>query len=156
MLSIGEGEGGAASHADVAVGPFRRSIAVDHAAGDCDLGREAEAFSLQAVVHRADIRQLVSSLCRSGPALNEVEDLLLDVLVHCSHAICLEQRDQVVHKLAGCDLGEEVGAAILDAGVCQLEGRDLDIGILVAYSLLQRSHGIFRLHRFTPDQVRDF
>lgn len=78
---------------------------------------------------------------------------MLDVFVYRSQAICLEQRDQVVHKVAGCDLGEEVGAAILDTGVCQLESRDLDIGILVAYSLLQRPHGIFRLHRFAPDQV---
>ena len=80
---------------------------------------------------------------------------MLDVFVHRSQAIRFEQGDQVVHKVAGSDLGEEVGAAILDTGVGQLERGNLHVGILVAYSLLQRPHGIFRRHRFTPDQVGD-
>lgn len=32
----------------------------------------------------------------------------------------------------------------------------MDIGILVAYPLLQRSHGIFRLHCFGTDEIGDF
>jgi hypothetical protein len=63
-----------------------------------------------------------------------------------------------------------VCAAVLDARVCELElvspcigytaggvayvecGK-LDVGVLVPYALLQRAHGIFRLHRLGANHV---
>jgi hypothetical protein len=67
---------------------------------------------------------------------------------------------------------DEVGAAVLDAGVGELSGwsaaarrsirgvayiqrGQLDVGVLVADALLQRAHGIFRLHRLGPNHVGD-
>ena len=65
---------------------------------------------------------------------------------------------------------DEVCAAVLDACVGELpdslaategtlytgahiEGRELDVGVLVADPALQRAHSIFRLHRLGPDHV---
>lgn len=48
---------------------------------------------------------------------------------------------------------DEVSATILDAGICEIQGRELDIWVLVPYPLLQRAHGIFRLHCFGTNDI---
>lgn len=46
VLAICESESRPAAHANLAVGPLRWSTTVYHAAGDVDLGRKCETFSL--------------------------------------------------------------------------------------------------------------
>lgn len=46
VLAICECEGSPATHANFAVTPLGRSTAIDHTAGDVDLGRKCETFSL--------------------------------------------------------------------------------------------------------------
>lgn len=37
-----------------------------------------------------------------------------------------------------------------------IQGCQLDVGVLVPYALLQRAHGVFRLHCLGPNHVGDF
>lgn len=47
VLSVGEGEGGPTSHANVRVAPFWWGTAIKHAGGDVLLWWEPESFTLQ-------------------------------------------------------------------------------------------------------------
>jgi hypothetical protein len=96
--------------------------AVYHAAGNGDTGRELEALSLQGPVHLSQISEFVTALCSGGPGLDEFENFGAHFGDGSTGADSLQQRDQALHKLSGCDLGEEVGATILDAGVGELDG----------------------------------
>lgn len=156
VFSICKGEGGSATHTNIGVCPLGRGAAIEHACGELNLGRECETFLLQAFVDFVDVGQVVSALCGTRPGLDEIEDLLFDVFVDSSDAVGFEEGDEIVEELARGDFGQEVGAAVLDAGIGEFQGGQLDIGILVAYPLLQRSHGIFRLHCFGTDEIGDF
>lgn len=46
VFAIGKSESFSAAHADIGIGPFGWSTAVEHGRGDVSLGRETEAFSL--------------------------------------------------------------------------------------------------------------
>ena len=48
-----------------------------------------------------------------------------------------------------------MAASILHTRVNEVEGGNLDVGILVAYPLLQASHRLFGLDLFGPDRVAD-
>lgn len=146
MLAVGEGEGSAASHADIGIGPFWGCAAVEHATGNVLFGRELIAFSLEAAIDVVDVAQGEAALCCSGPRLDELEHLVLDIGVGRHGWRCFQQRRHVVEELARSYLLDEVGAAILDARVGEVEGRKLDVWVLVPYPALQGSHGIFRLH----------
>lgn len=61
--------------------------------------------------------------------LDQLENLGANVMVDRSWADGFEQRDEVVHKLFGGDLGKEMLAAIFDAGVCKLQGMSASRGI---------------------------
>lgn len=52
--------------------------------------------------------------------LNQLQDLGANIVVDGSWADSFEQRDEVIHKLFGGNLGKEMLAAIFDAGVCEL------------------------------------
>jgi hypothetical protein len=173
VLAVGKGKGGAASHADVRVGPFwglrlmlacfgmpcgsegTHCAAVEHVARDVLLWREVEAFALQTVVDVVDVAQVAAALGGDGPGLDELEHLVLDIVVGGDVGRGLEERRQVVHELARCDLLDEVGAAVLDACIGEIEGGELDVRVLVTDALLQRAHGLFRLHCLGADYIGD-
>lgn len=94
--------------------------AVDHAARDGDSGREVVALSLQLLVDLSDVSKFVTTLGCGSPGLYQLKNLMLDFVIYGGGTNGLEQGGQVVHKLSGGDLGEEVGAAILDACVGKL------------------------------------
>ena len=143
-------------HAHIRVGPLGWRIRIKHATRNLLPRRELEALVLQRAVALGDIRQRVSALRTARPRLDEVENLVLDVVVHRLHTIArLEQAGQVVHKLAAGDLLHEVAASILDARVGQVERGQLDVGVLVAYAPLEAAHGFLRLHRLAADGVGD-
>jgi len=122
MLAIGEGEGCSAAHAHVGVDPFWRSAAFQHVARNFLLGGEVEALVLQGVVDFVDVSQADSALCGSGPALDQLQHLALDIMVGCNSGRCAEQRGHVVEKLSGGDFLNEVGATVLDARVSEIQG----------------------------------
>lgn len=95
--------------------------AVDHAAGDSHLGRELVAFALHRLVHFANVAQFVPALCGSSPRLYQLQDLRFDLRVDSSGPDGLQERCQVIHELLGCNLGEEVGAAVLEASIGKLQ-----------------------------------
>lgn len=97
--------------------------AVNHAARNRDPWWKLKTFSLQRPIHLTNIVQLVSALSRSGPVLDQLENLGANIMVDRSWADSFEQRDEVVHKLFGGNLGKEMLAAIFDAGVCKLQGK---------------------------------
>lgn len=94
--------------------------AINHAARHRDPRRELIALSLQTLVYFADVRQLVPPFCGAGPRLNELENLGFHFGIDGDRANGLEERGQVVHELAGGDLGQEMRPAILHACVCKL------------------------------------
>ena len=93
---------------------------IQHAAGNGDSGRELETLPLQRPVHLPDVSKFVAAFGSRGPGLDELEDLGAHFGVDGAGADCFEKGHQTLHELSGCDLGEEVGAAILDAGVGEL------------------------------------
>lgn len=93
-------EGCPAPHANLAVGPLRRSAAVYHTARDLDLGRKLKTFFLQTLVDFVDVGEIVARLSGTCPGLDEVEDLLLDFFANSSNSVSFEQGDEVVHKLS--------------------------------------------------------
>lgn len=112
------------------------------------------AFALQCLIDFFNVAKVGAALGSSSPGLDEFEDLALDVVVDGS-SVGLDQRGQVVDELARGNLGHEVGAAILDARVGEVQGSNLDVWILVAYAAFQRAHGLFGLHRLGADDVRN-
>lgn len=131
-------------------------VGVEDTAGHYDFGRKSEAFSLQLSVDLTYVAQLEPPLCRSRPGLNQIEDLGSDVFIQRRCGVGLQEGGEIVHKLARSYLFDEMRTPILDTCVCQTQGCNLDIWIWVAYSLLERTHGIFRLNGFGTDQVRYF
>jgi hypothetical protein len=129
--------------------------AIEHVARDVLLWGEVEAFALQTVVDVVNVAQVATALCSDSPGLDELEHLVFDVVVGSDVGRGLEQRRQVVHELARRDLLDEVGAAILDACVGEVEGGELNVGVLVADALLEGAHGVFRLHRLGADYIGD-
>lgn len=117
------------------------------------LRREVVAFSLQTAVDFVDVAEVVAAFGGSCPRLDEFKHLVLDVVVWGNGRWGLEQGREVVHELARCDLLYKVGAAILDAGVCEVQCRQLDVGVLVAYALLERAHGLVGLHCLGSNDV---
>lgn len=71
--------------------------------------------------------------------LDQLEDLGANIMIDRRWADGFEQRDEVVHKLFGGDLGKEMLAAIFDAGVCKLQGKSASRGIAK-----QRKHSDYR------------
>ena len=65
----------------------------------------------------------------------------------------MEEGGKIIHKLPRSDLDEEVGAAVLDAGISEVEGAKLLVGIFGANPPLQRSHSIFGLNCSGADDV---
>lgn len=136
VLAVREGKGGATPHANVRVGPLwglfslalgvEDSIlgtyctAVEHAAGNVLPGRELVALALQAPVDLVDVAQVAAPLGGGGPGLYELQHLVPDVVVRPSAAGRLHQRGHVVEKLARRYLLDEVGAAVLNAGIREL------------------------------------
>ena len=140
VLAVREGKGGATSHANVRVGPlwglFSLALgvedssvhidlgtycaAVKHAAGDVFPGWELVALALQAPVDLVDIAQVAAPLGGSGPGLYELQHFVPDVVVGPSAAGRLHQGGHVVEELARRYLLDEVGAAVLDAGIREL------------------------------------
>lgn len=57
------------------------------------------------------------------PSLDVFEDLGTNVLVDGSWTDGFQQGDEVVHELSRGNLGKEVLAPILDAGICELHGK---------------------------------
>lgn len=58
-------------------------------------------------------------MCGTRPGLDEVEDLLFDVFVDGSGAVGFEEGDEIVKEFSRGDFGQEVGAAVLDAGISE-------------------------------------
>jgi hypothetical protein len=141
MLAVREREGCSASHTDVRVRPLRglmKSVsvnytlchtiatfsyrtAINHAAGHGNLGGELVSISLQRSVHFANVRKFVSTFGCTRPRLYQLKNFALDFGVDSSAANCLEKRHQVVHKLAGGDLGQEMRSTILDTCIGKLD-----------------------------------
>jgi hypothetical protein len=94
--------------------------AVKHAAGDVLPRRERVALALQAPVDLVDVAQVAAPLGGGGPGLYELQHLVPDVVVCPSAAGRLHQGGHVVEELARRYLLDEVGAAVLDAGICEL------------------------------------
>lgn len=201
MFPVGKGEGGPAPHADVGIHPFgglkgikkssalhhkrdanRRQAyrtAVYHAARDGDARGKLEALALQGLVDLPNVSEFVAAFGGGGPGLDELEDLGADLGVDADGADGFEERHQALHELAGGDLGEEMGTAILDAGVGELgrlvtvchdqtgagrmrrgaqpyvQSTELGVGVLVADALLERAHGLLGLDRLGSDNVGD-
>ena len=160
VFAVGEGEGSAATHADIRVNPFGRldfrepscqltdsekqtlktmwtgaayCRAVYHATCDTCAGRKVIALLTKGVVDGAHVGKFVTAFGSGGPALDQLEDLCFDVVVDAGRG--LEDRYQVIHKLARGHLCKEVGAAILDARVCQAEGAELRVWVFMANAL---------------------
>ncbi len=66
----------------------------------------------------------------------------------------MEKGRKVIHKLPRGDLDKKVGAAVLDAGISEVEGTELLVGVFGADPPLQGSHGIFGLNCSGTDDVR--
>lgn len=129
---------------------------VKHAACNVDLWWKVEAFPLEILVDLTNVYQVRTTLCGGGPGLDEIENLLLDVFVQSSTSVGFEERGKIVHKLPRGNLGHEVGAAILGTRVGEVQGSKLNVWILVAYSALERAHGLFGLDRLGADDIGDF
>jgi hypothetical protein len=151
VFPVGKGELLPTSHANIGVGPFGWSGAVEHAAGDLLPGREVEPFELKRSIAFGEIVQTVLSLCANSPNLYEFENLASHLDVAAIR--CFQQANQVVHKLPASDLLHKVAASVLDASVGEIEGSKLNVRILVAYAAFQTAHGLLRLHRFATDDV---
>lgn len=54
------------------------------------------------------------------PSLYQFEHLGPHLQVDGSWSGGFQERDKIIHEFPGGDLGEEMGAAILDAGICKL------------------------------------
>lgn len=137
VFAVGKGEFLATSHADIRVGPLGRCGTVKHATGDVHLWREVKAFTLQILVDLADVDEVAAAVGGCGPRLDEVEDFLFNVIIESSTAICLEERGQVVDELARGNLSHEVSTSVLDTGIGQVQGGQLDVWIFVAYAALE-------------------
>lgn len=153
MFTVGEGELLAASHTDIGVGPFGRRRAVEHAAGNLLPRWKVESFVLQSPVAFDQVVQAVLPLRAGSPVLDELEHLASDFWVDSVR--CFQEADKVVHEFSARNLLHEVAASILDARVGEIEGRELDVGIPVAYAALQAAHGLLGLHRLAADDVGD-
>ena len=91
----------------------------------------------------------------SGPGLDQLEHLGLDLLVDAGGAHSLEQGREVVHELPRRDLGEKVGSAILDAGIGEVQGAELGVGVLVADAAFEGAHGLLGGDSLGPDDIGD-
>lgn len=74
-------------------------------------------FTLEGLVHFADVDQRWLSFECGCTVLYQLEDALLHFTVGNG---LLHERDKVVHKLPGCNLGEEVVATVLYADIQEL------------------------------------
>lgn len=155
VLSVCKGKGRPAAHANVRVDPFGRGATVQHATGYVLFGGEAEAFALEDAVDVVDVAEIASPLGGCGPRLDQLEHLAFDVVVRGDCGGRAQQGRHVVEELARGDLLDEVGAAILDASVCEIQRGQLDVWVLVADALLQCAHGIFGLHRLGSNHIGD-
>ena len=138
VFPVCEGEGRAASHADVGIGPLWGLVplsvrvscaeagqkayraAVEHTAGDVDSRWKPEAFSLKVAVDLDDVVEADAALGSGCPRLYELQHLVLDVVIrsHCRGRP--QQRRQIIHKVFGGYLGKKVRAAVLHTGVGEL------------------------------------
>lgn len=98
--------------------------AFQHTTADLRARGEPKPLVLQSAIGLPQITQIHATLGGHGPVLDEFQHLVLDVGVE-QGAFRLEQGDEIVHELAGGDLGQEVGAAVFHAGICQLDGGDV-------------------------------
>lgn len=162
VLAVGKSEFLATAQADVTVGPLGRGGGVEHAAGHVLLGRKADAVVLERSIGLGDVGEAFAALSCGGPVLDELEDLGFDMAVAlCIAAIAIalpkaDDADQVVDELAAGYLGHEVRAAVFDAGVGQVKGGELDVGVLVANAAFQAAHSLSRLHCLAADNIADF
>lgn len=163
MFPVREGEFLPTSHTHIRVHPLRRRGRVEHTARHLLSGREVEAFVLERSIGFGDIHQRIPSLSPARPILDQLQNLRLDVRIYRLRrrkririAPRLQQTDQIIHKLPTRDLLHEMGAAILHARIDQVEGGELDVGILVADPALQAAHGFLGLDGFAADGIGDF
>lgn len=134
VFAVGKGKLLATSHADVGVSPFGWCRTIEHAAGNLLSGWKVEAFVLQRFVAFGEVVQAVLSLCANSPILDELEHLASHIDVATFG--CLQQADKVIHELPAGDLLHKMAASILGACVGKVQGRKLDVWILVAYAAL--------------------
>lgn len=97
--------------------------AIQHTACNVLLGRELEAFSLQISVDLIDVYQIAPALCSDCPRLDETQHPPLHFLVRRNGSMSFQQRCKVVHELARGNLGDEVCASVLYAGIGELVWR---------------------------------
>lgn len=57
--------------------------------------------------------------------LDQLENLGANIVIDRSWADGLEQRDKIVHEFFGGDLGKEMLTTILDASICELQGKSV-------------------------------
>lgn len=85
--------------------------------------------------------------------LDQLENLGANVVVDRGWADGFEQRDKIVHEFFGGDLGKEMLAAVLDAGVCEVQGAQLCVWVLVTDALLEGAHGFLWRDGLGSDHV---
>lgn len=155
VLSVCEGELLPTSHAHIAVGPLGRGGGIEHAAGNLLLRRKAEAFVLECPVRLGHVCEAVPTLCGRGPVLDQLEDLCLDVVVGLDVAARLQDAGEIVDEFPAGDLGDEMCAAVFDAGVSEVQGGELDVWVLVAYAAFEAPHGLLGLGCLAADDIAD-
>lgn len=134
---------------------------VDHGGCRSRVSRgELHALVDELVVHADEFRvaQLVLALERRRPVLEPREDLFLDVAVHGPSRLYTAREQLEVGRDAAlerrlCKLGEERGAAVLDAYVAQVECEELDVGVVVLDAAEEGARGVRGEDRGGSDEV---
>jgi hypothetical protein len=85
-------------------------------------------LALQAAVNVVDVAQVAAPLGRCRPRLYQLQHLVLHVAIRRSAAGGLHEGGHVVEELARSYLLDEVGAAVLDAGIGELAEISMDHG----------------------------
>jgi hypothetical protein len=128
------------------------STAVEHGCSNLDLGRKAEAFSLQGAICFVNVAKRGAASSGSGPGLDQIEDPRLDLVVQGS----VEERDQIVHELTRGNLLNKVLSAVLYTRIGETESSQLDVWVLVGNPPFERAHGLLGRDGLASDQVCDF
>lgn len=148
VLSVCEGEGSPAPHANVGIDPFgwltsptsatfpqddrggTYSTAVNHAACNGDAGGELKALPLQGLADLTNVDQVVATLSSGGPGLYQLKDPRSYLRVNRGRPNRLQQRHQVIHEFPRGNFGKEMCAAVLDACICKLTASQSGAGAL--------------------------
>lgn len=111
---------------------------------------EGHAGDSHFVVHGDGVGQFGLLLESEPTKLNDFEGLVAHFIGSpgvVDHAL------QLLHELRLRDFDVEVRASVFDANVEQLEGKQLNIGILVLHALAQRRHSLLGRDLFAADVV---